>query len=259
VRDGAGGTDTATVSVTVSLDPLGPPVAADDAASSDEDVPAVVEVLANDSGLADGPIAVTLGSAPASGTAVVGADDRITYTPAPDAHGTFTFTYVVTDADGDTAEGTVTITVAPVNDAPTGIADGATVGLGGTVSIDVLANDSDPDGDALAISAVTQGSSGGSVTLESGRIRYVPAAAFTGTDAFTYTADDGHGGTAVVTVTVTVTATDPDRDHDGLLDQFGASGGGCSSGGGGGPLTLLVIGLLLVSRRRHSASPPLGR
>ena len=73
----------------------------------------------------------------------------------------------------------------------------------------LLANDSDPDGDGLTISAITTPSSqSGTVTLSapgnSGTITYTPAAGFKGTDVFTYTLSDGRGGLATGTVTVTV-------------------------------------------------------
>jgi hypothetical protein len=70
----------------------------------------------------------------------------------------------------------------------------------------VLANDTDPDGDTLSVSAVTQGANG-TVATNGTTATYTPNPGFYGTDSFTYTAADGHGGTASAKATVTVTAS----------------------------------------------------
>jgi Big-like domain-containing protein len=71
------------------------------------------------------------------------------------------------------------------------------------VLIDVLANDSDPDGDPLTIISVTQPANG-AATITNGEISYQPQRGFTGTVTFQYTISDGRGGTATATVTVVV-------------------------------------------------------
>ncbi|MBT2991250.1 MAG: cadherin-like domain-containing protein, partial [Candidatus Thiodiazotropha sp. (ex Ctena orbiculata)] len=75
------------------------------------------------------------------------------------------------------------------------------------VTVDVLPNDSDPDGDTLTVTSVTQGTNG-AVTIDpvSGNPVYTPNPDFNGTDTFTYTIDDGNGGTDTASVTVTVNA-----------------------------------------------------
>ena len=231
------------------LDPVHIPDAVPDEASTDEDVPVTTSVLANDPGLADAPIVVTIPSPPAHGTAVVEPDGRVTYTPAPNWNGTDAYSYEVTDADGESDTATVTITVAPVNDAPVAMPDSATgyAGVDAT-GIAVLANDADVDGDALSVSAVTQGTNGGTVTIRpGGTVAYLPPTPqFEGTDSFTYTVSDGAlSDSATVTVTIgppvdsdrdglpdwvedddgdgtvdpgETDPLDPDSDHDGLLD-----------------------------------------
>ena len=93
--------------------------------------------------------------------------------------------------------------------APDAIDDEATIAQdSGANAIDVLANDTDADGDALTIVAVTQGANG-SVTFTAGSVSYTPNAGFVGSDSFTYTIDDGHSGTDTATVNVTVTDTEP--------------------------------------------------
>ena len=71
------------------------------------------------------------------------------------------------------------------------------------VVVDVLANDSDPNGDILTVDSVTQGSNG-SVVNNGTDVTYTPNASWTGTDTFTYTVSDGNGGTDTATVTVMV-------------------------------------------------------
>ena len=100
------------------------------------------------------------------------------------------------------------MTVTGVNDNPTATNDAATVveDSGATV-VAVLANDSfAPDtGETLSVTSVTQGSSGGTVTLVGGVVSYTPAANASGTETFTYTISDGNTGTATATVTMTLT------------------------------------------------------
>jgi hypothetical protein len=72
---------------------------------------------------------------------------------------------------------------------------------------DLLANDSDPDGDALTVTAVTATAQTlGIVSLNNGTVSYTPPANFIGTDAFQYTISDGHGGTTTALVTVNIMA-----------------------------------------------------
>ena len=83
--------------------------------------------------------------------------------------------------------------------------DDAETAHGTAVTIDVLANDSDPDGDSLVIEGVSAPTSGSATaTVTAGSVTYTPDPGFAGTDEFSYTIDDGNGGTAGATVTVTV-------------------------------------------------------
>jgi VCBS repeat-containing protein len=101
----------------------------------------------------------------------------------------------------------VNITVTNVEDAPDAVNDAATIAEdSGANAINVLANDSDVDGDTLTVTAVTQGTHG-SVAITGGGtgVSYTPAANFFGTDSFTYTVSDGNGGTDTATVSMTIT------------------------------------------------------
>jgi len=88
---------------------------------------------------------------------------------------------------------------------PDAVDDPATTDMDTPVTIDVLANDTDPDNDPLDVIAVTQGSDGSEVVINpDDTVTYTPAAGFLGTDTFTYTISDGNGGEDTATVTVTV-------------------------------------------------------
>jgi hypothetical protein len=92
------------------------------------------------------------------------------------------------------------------NSPPHAVADTATLTSGTSVTINVLANDTDPNGDTLSVTSVTQPASGhGTVTINAnGTLTYAQIIFVKGTETFTYTISDGHGGTATATVTVTV-------------------------------------------------------
>ena len=102
------------------------------------------------------------------------------------------------------------VTATPVNTAPTAVDDATTTAEGTAVDIDVVANDTDLEGDTLQVTSVTMPSNGTAVIKPGSAttITYTPNAGFHGSDSFTYVASDGNGGTDTGTVTVTVTAVD---------------------------------------------------
>ena len=194
------------------------PAAGADAYATDEDVFLVVDaahgVLANDTDANGDALAATLVQGPQHGRMVLHADGSFEYGAAFNYHGTDSFTYTVADGFGGTATETVQLTIASVNDAPQAVPDTAKAIEDSAILIDVLANDGDYDGDALAIVlGGAKSALGASLSLDHGQVRYVADAdAFdllqagqTVTDTFTYAADDGHGGQSKpVTVTVVV-------------------------------------------------------
>ena len=100
---------------------------------------------------------------------------------------------------------TVTVPTA-TNNAPLTLADGATTPAGVAVTINVLANDIDPDNDPLTISSVSNARFGTAVS-SGPNIIYTPNNGFVGSDSFTYVVTDGKGGEAIGAVTVTVNAS----------------------------------------------------
>ena len=90
-------------------------------------------------------------------------------------------------------------------------------------TVDVLANDSDPDGDPLTVTSWTDPTHGSVSCTAGGDCTYTPAAGYDGTDSFTYTISDGRGGGATGTVTIDVTPTaPPNRDPVAVDDTLAA-------------------------------------
>jgi Ca2+-binding RTX toxin-like protein len=93
---------------------------------------------------------------------------------------------------------------APVNNSPNANANSAATDENTPVTINVLANDSDSDGDPLIVSAVSQGANGTVAINGNNTVTYIPNANFSGADGFTYTAADGQGGFTTAAVSVAV-------------------------------------------------------
>ncbi len=213
VTDSHGDAATADVTITVTnVDDV--PVALPDTATTDEDVSVKIDVTANDEGLFDLPLQLAVTTAPMRGTAQLEVDGTFTYRPGDNLNGTDSFEYTVTDADGQTATARVTVTVLAVNDPPVAAADVGSTRIGEALTIDVLANDQEVDGETLELKSVSTPQSG-TAAVSDGQVQYVPAAGFTGTDEFDYTVGDGTGLTSTARVVVSVGV---DTDGDGLLD-----------------------------------------
>jgi hypothetical protein len=106
---------------------------------------------------------------------------------------------------------------------PVAVDDAASTNEGVAVTVNVIANDSDPDGDPLTVSSVTQGALGAATNDGNGQVTYRPNAGLAGADSFTYTVSDGRGAAATATVRVTVV---PTRLHVGDLDGSRANTNG---------------------------------
>ncbi len=114
----------------------------------------------------------------------------------------------------------------PVNATPTASSDSATTAFNTAVTIPVLANDADADGDPLIVTAITAPAANGvaAIAANGAAVSYTPNATFSGSDTFAYAISDGRGGFASATVTVTVSAR-PNSAPVALADLATASGG----------------------------------
>jgi VCBS repeat-containing protein len=190
------------------------PVANPDAYAVNEDTALTVNgsgVIANDTDSQNDPLTATVVSGPSHGTLSLNANGSFTYTPAADYNGTDSFTYKVNDGFLDSAVATVTITIDPVNDAPT-----FTAGADSTVAEDT---------DAQTVAGWATGISSGPADEAGQALQFIvttdnpnlfavaPAVAADGTLTFTPAADAN--GQATVTVV--------------LKDDGGTANGGADS------------------------------
>ncbi len=173
-----------------------------------------VNVVSGDSDPDGDAVSVTQVGAPGNGTATLaGSNGNVIYSPAAGFIGNDSFPYTISDGHGGSATGTVSVYVSPPsppNQPPVANADSASVIAGQSVTINVLANDSDPDYDPLTVMAIgTRPGSGTAAINADNTITYTANAGTTGSDYFTYTVSDGRGGTATAGVTITITASTP--------------------------------------------------
>ena len=209
ITDGAGGSDTATVNITVT-NVNDNPDAVDDATVTDEEDALTISVLVNDTDVDPTfTLTITSSTTPANGIVdcTVSGNTRCTYVPDVNFNGTDSFTYTISDGNGGTDTATVTVTVNPVNDDPSAFDNNLTVAEDGSGSVNVIADDTDPDGDLLEVTGSTNGAHG-DVTCVAVSCTYTPDPNYHGADSFTYTMSDGNGGSGTATVHVNVTSAD---------------------------------------------------
>ncbi|MFM2611498.1 tandem-95 repeat protein [Vibrio campbellii] len=193
--------DSAEVSVTVN--PINDaPVANDDSAATDEDTPVTIDVLPNDTDIDGDTLSIVNASVPADQGTVEIVDGKLIFTPADNFNGEATISYMVSDGVlEDSAE--VSVTVNPINDAPVANDDNAVTDENTPVTIDVLPNDTDVDGDTLTIVNASVPADQGTVEIVDGKLVFTPADNFNGEATISYTVSDGAlEDSAEVTVTV---------------------------------------------------------
>jgi large repetitive protein len=241
VQDSLGAYDAAPNTYTLNVTPANdPPVAVHDSYRTNEDTPLTITPLGNDTDpdgdtltaatvngqpvVAGTPIAITdpVTGAPQGTVALVGG--QLQFTPAPNFNGSVVLPYTVTDPAGETAAAQVTIVVDPQPDAPVAVNDLATTPIDTPVTVNVLANDSDPDGPPVALATVngqpaTPGTPiavpNGTVTVNpDGTLLFTPAPGFSGPADIPYTVTDLQGNTAPGTLTVNVGNNTPPTGTD---------------------------------------------
>ena len=241
------GGSTATVVMTVTCDDDAPTAVDDSAVVSEDSVGNVIDVLGNDIDTDGGPMTVDSVTQPSNG-AVTNNGNNVTYTPNADYcnNGSPTDNFTYTLNGGSTA--TVSMTVSCVDDDPTAVDDSATVAEdAGVTSINVLNNDTDPDGGPMTIASVTQPANGS--VINSGNIlSYTPDANYCNdgspTDDFTYSLNGG--STATVAVTVTCVDDAPTANDDSATVSEDSSGNiidvlGNDTDSDGGPITVASV------------------
>ncbi len=219
VSDGHGGTDTGTATVSVTAVNDNPSPDDDVESVPEESVAAAFPVLTNDTDI-DGDLTFTITAVTQGSKGVVvitGSGTGLTYKPNHNAFGADTFTYTISDGHGGFGTATVHVDISGINDPPHASNDGISPTIHipeGALATDVpvLANDTDPDGDLPFITSKTNGAHG-TVTISGGGtgLTYRPVTRFHGTDQFSYSIADGHGGTgsAIVLLTVVKDTTKP--------------------------------------------------
>lgn len=195
------------------------PLAMDDTAITTLDTAVTINVLNNDGDPDGDTVTVDHVGTAGHGNVVNNGNGTITYTPSTGYSGGDTFSYTISDGNGgtDTAVVIITINATPGNNPPVATDDSATTEEDTAITLNVLANDSDPDGDSFSIVSVAVPSNGNAVDNGDGTVTYTPNAGFSGTANFTYVISDGKGGmdTAIVTVTVNATNVPPVAVNDG--------------------------------------------
>jgi len=199
ISDGRGGTDTATVSVTVTNTPDAPVLESIGNKSVDENTTLTFSINATDP---DGDtLEYSVQQLPPGATFA----SPFVWTPDYDDAGTYEVIFVVSDGSFSDSE-TITITVNNINRSPVAVDDSVVTDEDNAVTTgNVLTNDSDADGQVLGLASATQPTHGTTVYNNDGTFTYTPAANYNGSDSFTYTVSDGNGGTATATVQIDIT------------------------------------------------------
>ena len=209
IDDGNGGTAEQVVTVEVTAVNDAPTAPATGSVTTAEDAAsAATSIGASD--VEGDTLTYSLAAAAAHGSVSFDqANGTFTYTPDSNYNGSDSFTILIDDGNGGTAEQVVSVTVTPVNDAPTAPATNSVSTAEDTASAATAIGASDIDGDALTYSEKAgAGAANGTVTLDqaNGTFTYTPDPDFNGSDSFTILIDDGNGGTAEQSVSVSVSA-----------------------------------------------------
>jgi hypothetical protein len=185
-----------------------PPIALGQSVTLLEDTATPITLSAFDQN--DDQVTFTVLNGPAHGT-LSGVEPTLIYHPAANFNGTDSFTVQANDGQATSAPGTIAITIQAVNDPPVAIGESYTMQTGQTLMIGapgLLANDTDPEGAALASLIVTIPAKGSLSLGPTGAFTYTPIGGYSGADSFNYRASDGLATSGAATVSITVLPND---------------------------------------------------
>jgi uncharacterized delta-60 repeat protein len=180
------------------------PVAQAQSVSTPEDTSKTITLSGWD-GDSDG-LTYSIAAGPTHGS-LTGDGATRTYTPTPNYSGPDSFTFRVSDGFQNSSTATVSITVQPANDAPTGVADSYTLWKNCSLTVaapGLFANDTDPDGDTLVWGGFAYPSHGTLSRILDGGFTYTPNPGYVGPDSFFYYVRDPSGAQGSATVTLTI-------------------------------------------------------
>ncbi len=223
ITDGALTSNTATVTVNVGAVNHAP-VAFNDLLATSRDTVAIfsaAQLLDNDSDMDGDTLVIASVSSGTGGSVVLNGDGTVIFTPDTNFVGQASFTYTVTDGAQTSNTATVTVNVTAVNDAPVALDDVRSASEDSPVTFSaaqLLGNDSDANGDSLAIASVSSGAGGSVVLNPNGSVTFTPDANFQGPATFSYQVTDGELASNVATVTVNVAAANDAPEAGKLPD-----------------------------------------
>ncbi|MBK7238075.1 MAG: tandem-95 repeat protein [Sterolibacteriaceae bacterium] len=253
LTDNDGQTSTATVSITISPVSDATPVASDDAIAVAEGgtatalVGGATSVMANDSGLSDTPVNVSVVSGPAHASAfTLNADGSFSYTHDGSENFSDSFSYQLTDNDGQVSDATVNITITPVSDTtPVANADAISVAEGGTATslvggaTSVMANDSGLSDTPVNVSVVTDVTHGTLTLNADGSFSYTHDGSENFSDSFSYRLTDNDGQSSDATVSITISPVS-DTTPAAVADAISVAEGGTATSLVGGAASVMA-------------------
>ena len=228
IDDGDGGTASGSVEISV-IPANNPPIAADDSYAPAEDANIVGNVLTDDTGSGpdtdpDGhPIVLTeingdpllVGQTitlPGGATLRVNSDGSFSFNTngayddlAQGETAVETFTYTIADPEGATDSGRTVITIHGLNEAPIATGENVETPMNTPITVDVLDNDTDSNGDPLAVVLLGQPANGSAIVNPDGTITFTPDPAYIGPVVVNYLVEDPHGGSDTAQLRINVT------------------------------------------------------
>ena len=210
-RASDGSANSASITVTLSITNTAP-VANPESYVTAKNLPLVIAangVLANDTDAEGNALTAAVVGTATGGSVSLNANGGFTFTPAANFTGAATFTYRANDGTVNSANALVTINV--TNTPPVANNDNyltsKNIGLMVNAASGLLADDSDPNGDALTASVVTAPAFGTLNLSANGSFTFTPAANYVGGDSFTYRVSDGALFSAPATVSLTINSS----------------------------------------------------